>query len=501
MLNAYHRIPNSRFTRKWNVAATSAKRTIIRSSCQTLEWLLLSPGKWQAWLLSWVCLALTGMFAHLVINEVNTRQLNVLPIDIPRTLQVLGYKPESLAKRISAQMHDLTAKADTTIPHELIRSEGDKDLEIRLPGQEVSYKLIVDLLKQFFHVKDVELRVYILDMNGSLEAHVHIEGGTVGERDVVVKQDAMNIDEFIDEIGKRVTRIAQPNMLASHLLRTIEEKGCSLAACNFQDIDQIYDEVVASSRLEDSALAWAGKGDLLIIRGKWKAAEMLAETALAIYDDSAALHQIHAVALEHRGSVREAIAELQRAVMLSSATADTLRILGDVLMHTHAPQNYPEALVAFRKASDIKPDFTDNLHDWAEALVQTGDYDSAIKVLSRATGQDPTNVPSYVELGRALDCKGDVRGAAREYGKAYQLNPNHLQAVRYFAGALIELNHSSESARLPFTKFEAMQQLLSKTEGLGEPVGRASDRCRGPATALTAQIKDDRWRSAGPDLT
>src|SRR5579859_6892300 len=92
MLNAYHRIPNSRFTRKWNVAATSAKRTIIRSSCQTLEWFVLSPGKWQAWLLSWVCLALTAIFALLVINEVNTRQLNVLPIDIPRTLQVLGYK-------------------------------------------------------------------------------------------------------------------------------------------------------------------------------------------------------------------------------------------------------------------------------------------------------------------------------------------------------------------------------------------------------------------------
>jgi tetratricopeptide (TPR) repeat protein len=441
------------------------------------------------------------MFVHLAVDEVNARQLHVLPVGIPKTLKDRGYTPESLAIRIATQMHDLTAKANSTIPHELITSGGDKDLEIRLPGQEVSYKVAVDLLKQLFHIEDVELSVNILETSRSLEARVRIEGGAIGERNIVVVQDSMSVDDFIDEIGRRVTRIAQPNMLASHMVRAVEEKGCSLAACDFHEADEIYDEVVTSSRLDESALAWAGKGDLLIIRGKWKEAERLSETALAIYEDSAALHQIHAVALEHKGSVRDAIAELQRAVTLTSATADTWRILGDVLMHTHASQNYHDALVAFRQGARMKSDFTDNLHDWAEALMQTGDYDSAINVLSRATRQDPTNVPSYIELGRALDCKGDVRSAAHEYGKAYQLNPKHLQAERYFVAALLELNQSLESADLPATKPESARRLLSKIEGEGEPVGRAGDRCRGPATGLTAQINDDRWRSVGPDFT
>jgi len=51
-----------------------------------------------------------------------------------------------------------------------------------------------------------------------------------------------------------------------------------------------------------------------------------------------------------------------------------------------------------------------------------------------------------VELGRALDCKGDIAGAAREYGEAYQLNHEHPQAGRYFAAALVELNASSPDA-------------------------------------------------------
>ena len=87
---------------------------------------------------------------------------------------------------------------------------------------------------------------------------------------------------------------------------------------------------------------------------------------------------IHAVALEQRDAVDEAIAELRQAVTLPSATADTWRILGDVLMHTRAPANYQEALEAFAKAAQMKPEFIDNLHDWGEALREKRDFDGAI---------------------------------------------------------------------------------------------------------------------------
>jgi tetratricopeptide (TPR) repeat protein len=391
---------------------------------------LIGRGPKHIWpyLVSWLLLLLTIGSICLVVRGVLTRQLLVPPVETPQTLTERGYTPGFLAERIMSSMRDIAQDADS-IPHDTM-TDTDAQPDIQIPGPEMSYASTVRFIKGVIKRTDVVVHVGVTEVKGSRDsyiAHVQIEGGPFSSRESIVGFEGHDLEKFVQEIAVKAMRLAEPNILASHLYSDVRKTRCSLTNCNYNEIVAIYDEVLALPASEQGEWALAGKAWLLADQGESKAKEAERQTrdALTIYKHSAVLRASLGRALAQQNRLDDALDALRAGASEKSKTAENLRLLGDVLLHAHRNN---EALDAFKQADEMNPDSVDNLHDWGEALNSVGRYDDAIEKLSRAVRLRPDLAPSYAELGRALDHKGDLRRALRNYAEALQRDAGTLSA-------------------------------------------------------------------------
>ncbi|MBC8747330.1 MULTISPECIES: tetratricopeptide repeat protein [Paraburkholderia] len=384
------------------------------------------PKRLWPYVLPWVFAILTIGFLCLVVRGVLTRQLLVPPVASPQTLSERGYTSNFLAERIMSAMKEIGQDAES-IPHDTMTGN-DAQPDIQIPGQEMSYASTVRFLKGVLKRNDVAVHVGITKTNNSADsyaAHVQIEGGPFNARESMVTFEGRDLEKFVRDIAVMAMRLAEPNILASHLFTQVQKTKCSVAHCDYREIVGIYDEVLALPASEQAEWALAGKAWLLNSQRRSKEAEQQIREALTQHKHSAVLRASLGIALEQQNRIDDALKELRAGANEKSRTAENLRLLGDVLLHANRDR---EALDAFSKAADLKPDSVDTLHDWAEALVKTGHDDDAIDKLSHAVALRPDLAPSFVEWGRALEHKGALPEAARKYAQALQLDASTLSA-------------------------------------------------------------------------
>ncbi|MGF6290408.1 tetratricopeptide repeat protein [Paraburkholderia sp. BR13444] len=385
------------------------------------------PKRLWPYVLPWLVILLTIGSICLVARGVLTRQLLVPPVETPQALTERGYTSNFVAERIMSAMKEIGRDAES-IPHDTMTSN-DAQQDIQIPGQEMSYATTVRFIKGLLQREDVAVHVGITKTNNSADsyvAHVQIEHGPFNGRESAVPFEGRDLEKFVHDIATTAMRLAEPNILASHLFTQVQKTKCSLAQCDYREIVGIYDEVLALPSSEQAQWAVAGKAWLLDSQQRSKEAEQQIREALTQYKDSAVLRASLGIALEQQNRIDDALEELRTGANETSRTAENLRLLGDVLLHTNRHDR--EALDAFRRAAEMNPESVDTLHDWAEALVKTGHYDEAIEKLSRAVALRPDLAPSYAEWGRALEHKGALREAARKYAQALQLDAATLSA-------------------------------------------------------------------------
>ena len=418
-----------RSARQGNAASRGKRRPcagFVPRGLRTAWFIGRCPKQLWPYVFPWLVVLLAiGSFC-LVLHGVLTRQLLVPPVETPQSLSERGYTSNFLAERIMSSMRAIGQDAES-IPHDTM-TDNDAQPDIQIPGQEVSYASTVRFIKGVLKRTDVVVHVGITKVNDSADsyvAHVQIEGGPFDSRESTVPFEGRDLEKFVHEIAVKAMRLAEPNILASHLYTQVQKTKCSLARCDYNEIVAIYDEVLALPASEQAEWALAGKAWLLANQGLSKQAEQQTREALTVYKHSAVLRASLGIALEQQHRIDDALDALRAGASEKSKTAENLRLLGDVLLHAN---RYPEALDAFKQADAMKPDSVDNLHDWGEALVSVGRYDEAIEKLSRAVALRPDLAPSYAEWGRALDRKGDLRGASRKYAQALQLDAGTLSA-------------------------------------------------------------------------
>ncbi|HEX3381294.1 MAG TPA: tetratricopeptide repeat protein [Paraburkholderia sp.] len=401
---------------------------------------VIGRGPKQLWpyVLPWLFVIVAIGFICLVVRGVLTPQLLVPPVETPQALTERGYTSNFLAERIMSAMKDIGQDAES-IPHSAM-TENDAQPDIQIPGPEISYSTTVRFIKGVLHRNDVAVHVGITKTNNSADsyiAHVQIEWGPFNAREGTVPFEGRDIERFVRDIAVMAMRLAEPNMLASHLFTQVQTSKCEYAQCDYREIVGIYDEVLALPASEQAEWALAGKAWLLVSQRHSKEAEQQTREALTQHQHSAVLHASLGIALEQQDRIDDALKELRTGADEKSHTAENLRLLGDVLLHAKRDR---EALDAFKKADDMKPNTLNTLHDWGEALVETGHDDAAIDKLSRAVALRPDLAPSYVQWGHALEHKGDPRDAARKYAHALQLDPSTLSPRE------IDLAHSANAS-------------------------------------------------------
>ncbi len=140
-------------------------------------------------------------------------------------------------------------------------------------------------------------------------------------------------------------------------------------------------------------------------------------------------------------------------------------------------QRYEEAVAAYRKASELKPERAEPYVGIGVALVNQKRYDEGIALLRRIVELDEKLAAPYLSLGYAEMMKGDYRAAEKHLLRAYELSKPAIAHV-YLANVYEQLNEPAKAV-------EHLQAYLKEN-----PQSQNTAAVRGAIEKLHKKIKD-----------
>ena len=113
-----------------------------------------------------------------------------------------------------------------------------------------------------------------------------------------------------------------------------------------------------------------------------------------------------------------------------------------------------EALAKFRRASELKPGYTEALYEMGWCQNDTKDYAGAMVSLRKARTGWPTIPKVYFELGYAFEKMGFIDSAVKTYNYCLTLKSDYSLAYKQL-GNIYYNKEDYENALLQFAKYEA----------------------------------------------
>jgi serine/threonine-protein kinase len=220
-------------------------------------------------------------------------------------------------------------------------------------------------------------------------------------------------------------------------------------------------------RLQPSAENFVELGIALREAGKVKPAIAAFRAALKREPNLASAHRGMGGALARLGNQAGAEASFQEALRLAPRDAETLDNYGAFLCD-HL-RRHDDAVAAFRKALQIRPDLTGPRVNLAVALMGKGDAAAAGKELNEALRQAPESAEAHRVLG-ALQCDflHRYQDAAVSLRRAIELSPKDPVAHFNLGQALMRLKDTAGAEA-------AFRQALRLAPGLAEAHDRLGD--------------------------
>jgi protein O-mannosyl-transferase len=135
-----------------------------------------------------------------------------------------------------------------------------------------------------------------------------------------------------------------------------------------------------------------------------------------------------------------------------------------------------EAIVHYRKAIELKPDYQFGNYNLGAALVQKGELDEALQRLKWVLRDNPNDPRAYYTLANALSKQGNQNDAIAYYGRALRLEPDFADAHCNLANLMLErgnnsgaIEHYREALRLQPNNPQAHYNLAAGLVRNGEP--------------------------------
>jgi len=181
-------------------------------------------------------------------------------------------------------------------------------------------------------------------------------------------------------------------------------------------------------------IAAVGSAGLAIVGCSWPIQSKSQMQALTNYNVAGAL--------QAAGRVDEAIVRYRRAINLFPQFADAHSNLGILLA---AQGDHDGALNEYQTAARLDPNLIGAEVNMGIELAQRGAYDEALRVLSHAVLVDPTNPSAHYNLGLVLVVHGDTEKARQSLATAIQLDPTNADAQNNL-GILLAQNGDLKAA-------------------------------------------------------
>jgi tetratricopeptide (TPR) repeat protein len=191
----------------------------------------------------------------------------------------------------------------------------------------------------------------------------------------------------------------------------------------------------------------SGLAELYLRTGRVRDAVLAAQDILKTEPNNLEAHKLLGrVYLQSLGNVQNggpsekvlqlAIAEYSKIVQLQSNDIESRLLLGQLYTLAH---DTPHAEEQFRAAQHIDPNSEDVVLNLARLYSDSGDTTHAIQVLSAVPEDDRTPKIDYA-LGMSYDQLKENKNAIDAYSKAFDMEPDNLDAERGLAQALLNDN-------------------------------------------------------------
>jgi tetratricopeptide (TPR) repeat protein len=198
----------------------------------------------------------------------------------------------------------------------------------------------------------------------------------------------------------------------------------------------------------------SGLAELYLRTGRVRDAVLAAQDILKTEPNNLEAHKLLGrVYLQSLGNVQNggpsekvlqlAIAEYSKIVQLQSNDIESRLLLGQLYTLAH---DTPHAEEQFRAAQHIDPNSEDVVLNLARLYSDSGDMTHAIQVLSAVPEDDRTAKIDYA-LGMSYDQLKDNKNAIDAYSKAFDMEPDNLDAERGLAQALLNDNQLGPSLK------------------------------------------------------
>jgi len=130
------------------------------------------------------------------------------------------------------------------------------------------------------------------------------------------------------------------------------------------------------------------------------------------------------------GDLRDEITKMKKEG--SAKAAEKLFNMGNAYYHTG---NYDKAIEYYKKAIELKPDYTEAYYNMGGAYYDKGNYDKTIECCKKAIESKPDDAETYYGMGGAYYHKGNYDKAIEYYEKAIELKPDYAEAYHNMGAA------------------------------------------------------------------
>lgn len=179
-------------------------------------------------------------------------------------------------------------------------------------------------------------------------------------------------------------------------------------------------EKVAGSPERQQSSEWRRQGNEFLGAGKLAEAEQCYREGVAADPKDAICHSNLGYVLFELGRRAEAEESLERAVKLDQSDFDAYYLLGNIARDR---QETLRAIVCYRTALRLKPDFDFCRRDLCVALAQSGKVDEAQRVMDEGPSFDVDSANYYFFKGNLLNAKELFAEAIPCLEKAAELSP------------------------------------------------------------------------------
>lgn len=108
----------------------------------------------------------------------------------------------------------------------------------------------------------------------------------------------------------------------------------------------------------------------------------------------------------------------------------------------------------------------------AEAAILAGNYPEALPILTALTTSEPDNADAWNLLGFASRKTGDLTAAGLAYGRALEINPDHLGALEYQGEMYLELMQP-DMAKANLARLQSLCGDCEEAEDLAQALAAA----------------------------